>query len=63
MESVDHAPRDEECLAKVQVGARSADRKRGDAVQPEDGLIEVVVAVVARLEPRRDPRLLDSVEQ
>src|SRR6266487_6541116 len=44
-ESVDHAPRYEECLARVQVGAPSADRKRGDAVQPEDGFIEVVVAV------------------
>jgi hypothetical protein len=44
-ESVDHAPRYEECLARVQVGAPSADGKRGDAVQPEDGFIEGVVAV------------------
>src|SRR5439155_10333571 len=44
-ESVDHAPRYEECLARVQVDARSADGKRSDAVQPEDGFIEVVVAV------------------
>src|SRR5436309_15896950 len=44
-ESVDHAPRDEERLARVQVGAPSADGKRRDAVQPEDGFIEVVVAV------------------
>jgi hypothetical protein len=44
-ESVDHAPRYEECLAGVQVGAPSADGKRSDAVQPEDGFIEVVVAV------------------
>jgi hypothetical protein len=44
-ESVDHAPRYEECLARAQVGAGSADGKRGDAVQPEDGLVELVVAV------------------
>jgi hypothetical protein len=44
-ESVDHAPRYEECLARVQVGAPSADGKRGDAVEPEDGFIEGVVAV------------------
>src|SRR6266516_3915524 len=44
-ESVDHAPRYEECLARVQVGASSADGKCRDAVQPEDGFIEVVVAV------------------
>jgi hypothetical protein len=44
-ESVDHAPRYEECLARLQVGAPSADGKRGDAVEPEDGFIEVVVAV------------------
>jgi len=44
-ESVDHAPRYVECLARVQVGASSADGKRGDAVQSEDGFIEVVVAV------------------
>src|SRR5438067_4407305 len=44
-ESVDHAPRYEECLARVQVGARSANGKRRQAVQPEDGFIEVVVAV------------------
>jgi hypothetical protein len=43
--SVDRAPRDEEHLARVQVGTRSADGKRGDAVQPEHGLIEVVVTV------------------
>ena len=44
-ESVDHAPRYEQCLARVQVGAPSTDSKRSDAVQPEDGFIEVVVAV------------------
>src|SRR2546421_3882694 len=44
-ESVDHAPRYEECLARGQVGAPSADAKRSDAVQPEDGFIEGVVAV------------------
>src|SRR5437763_1725045 len=44
-ESVDLAPRDEEGLAGVQVGARSADGKRSDAVQPEDGFVELVVAV------------------
>jgi hypothetical protein len=44
-ESVDHPPRYEECLARLQVGAPSADAKRGDAFQPEDGFIEVVVAV------------------
>jgi hypothetical protein len=44
-ESVDYPPRYEERLARVQVSARSADRKRRDAVQPEDGFIEVVVAV------------------
>src|SRR5256885_4591531 len=44
-ESVDHAPRYEECLARGQVGAPSADGKRSDAVQPEDGFIEGVVAV------------------
>jgi hypothetical protein len=44
-ESVDHATRDEEGLAGVQVGARSADGKRSGAVQPEDGLIELIVAV------------------
>src|SRR5438094_2761632 len=44
-ESVDHAPRYEECLARVQVGAPCADGKRRDAVQPEDGFIEIVVAV------------------
>ena len=44
-ESVDHAPRYEECLARVQVGMRSAHGKRGHAVQPEDGFIERVVAV------------------
>jgi hypothetical protein len=44
-ESVDHAPRYEECLARLQVGAPSADGKRGDAVEPEDGFIEGVVAV------------------
>ena len=33
IESVDHAPRYEECRARVQVGARSADGKRSDAVQ------------------------------
>src|SRR5205809_778017 len=44
-ESVDHAPWYEQCLARVQVGARSAEGKRSDAVQPEDGFIEVVVAV------------------
>ena len=44
-ESVDHAPRYEECLARVQVGAPSADGKRGDAVEPEDGFIEGVVAM------------------
>jgi hypothetical protein len=44
-ESVDHAPRYEECLARVQVGAPSADGERGDAVEPEDGFIEGVVAV------------------
>ena len=44
-ESVDYPPRYEERLARVQVSARSADGKRRDAVQPEDGFIEVVVAV------------------
>jgi hypothetical protein len=44
-ESVDHAPRYEECLARAELGVPSADGKRGDAVQPEDGFIEVVVAV------------------
>jgi hypothetical protein len=44
-ESVDYAPRYEECLARVQVGVRSADGKRSNAVQPEDGFIEGVVAV------------------
>ena len=44
-ESVDHPPRYEECLARVQVGARSADGKRSDPVQPEDGFVEAVVAV------------------
>jgi len=44
-ESVDHAPRYEECLARVQVGTPAADGKRSDAVQPEDGFIEVVMAV------------------
>jgi len=44
-ESVDHPSRYEKCLARVQVGAPSADGKRSDAVQPEDGFIEVVVAV------------------
>jgi hypothetical protein len=44
-ESVDHAPRYEERLGRVQVGAPSSDGKRSDAVQPEDGFIEVVVAV------------------
>ena len=47
-ESVDHAPRYEESLARVQVGTRSADGKRSDAVQPEDGFIEAVVAVRRR---------------
>jgi hypothetical protein len=45
IESVDHVPRYEECLARVQIGARSADGKRSDAVQPEDGFTEVVVAM------------------
>jgi hypothetical protein len=44
-ESVDHPPGYEECLAGVQVGAPFADGKRNDAVQPEYGFIEVVVAV------------------
>src|SRR4051794_4451678 len=44
-ETVDHAPRNEERLARVQVGARFADGKRSDAVQPEDGFVELVVAV------------------
>jgi hypothetical protein len=44
-ESVDHAPRYEVCLTRVQVGAPAADGKRSDTVQPEDGFIEVVVAV------------------
>ncbi len=44
-ESVDHAPRYEECLARVQVSAPVADGKRSDAVRPEDGFIEVVLAV------------------
>jgi len=47
-ESVDQAPRYEECLARVQVGGLSADGKRSDAVQPEDGFIERVVAVRRR---------------
>jgi hypothetical protein len=44
-ESVDHAPRYEDCLARGQVGAPTADGKRRHAVQPEDGFIEVIVAV------------------
>ena len=44
-ESVDHAPRYEQCLAGVQVGASSSDDKRRDAVQSEDGFVEVVVTV------------------
>jgi hypothetical protein len=44
-ESVDHAARYEECLARIQIGARSAEGKRRDAVQPENGFIELVVAV------------------
>src|SRR2546421_4760554 len=44
-ESVDHPPRYEECLARIQIGARSPEGKRRDAVQPEDGFIELVVAV------------------
>jgi hypothetical protein len=44
-ESVDHASRYEEGLARVQVGVPSPDGKRSDAVQPEDGFIEGVVAV------------------
>jgi ribosomal protein L2 len=35
-ESVDHAPRYEQCLARVQVGVPSADGKRRYAVQPEE---------------------------
>ena len=31
-EPVDHAPRYEDCLARVQLGAPSADGKRGDEV-------------------------------
>jgi hypothetical protein len=44
-ESVDHVPRYEERLTRVQVGALSADGERSDPVQPEDGFIEGVVAV------------------
>src|SRR6266550_2822569 len=44
-ESVDHVARYEECLARVQVGVPAAHGKRSDAFQPEDGFIEVVVAV------------------
>ena len=44
-ESVDHAPRYEECLSRVQVSARSSDGKRSDAVQGVNGFVEIVVAV------------------
>jgi hypothetical protein len=42
-ESVDHAAGYEERLARVQVGALPADGKRSEAIQPEDGFVEVVV--------------------
>src|SRR5215207_1418033 len=44
-ESVDHAARYEERLARVQVGSRPAHGKRSDAVQTENGFVELVVAV------------------
>ena len=44
-ESVDYAARYEERLARVQVGSLPADGKRGDADQPENGFVELVVAV------------------
>jgi len=48
IEFVNHPPRYEECLARVQLCSLSADGKRGDAVEPEDGFIEAVVAVRCR---------------
>jgi hypothetical protein len=45
IEFVNHPTRYEKRLSRIQVGAFSTDGKRGDAVQPEDGFIEAVVAV------------------
>src|SRR5829696_4343709 len=44
-ESMDHAARYEERLARFQVGAPPADGKRSHAVQPKNGFVELVVAV------------------
>src|SRR5438067_10227574 len=47
-EPVDHAARYEERLSRVQFGSPPADGKRSDAVQPENGFVELVVAVRRR---------------
>src|SRR4051794_32587366 len=44
-ESVDHAARYEQRLVRVQVGSRPAHGERSDAVQTENGFVELVVAV------------------
>jgi hypothetical protein len=44
-ESVDHAARYEQRLARVQVGSRPVHGKRRDAVQTENGFVEPVMAV------------------
>ena len=42
---VDHAARYEERLTRVQIDSHPADGKRSDAVQPENGFVELVVAM------------------
>jgi hypothetical protein len=44
-ESVDHAARYEERLTRVQAGSHPAHGERSDAVQTENGFVELVMAV------------------
>src|SRR5205823_6308179 len=55
-EPVDHAARYEERLARVQFGSPPADGKRSNAVQPENGFVELVVAV-----RRGHPRIIGGI--